>query len=162
MISMVFVLFGNFLVTSQWIYQKVVKIFFKPTITICQSMSINSYIWYSNVNLLSKWTPESFRKKTIVYFEGTYFHSQRAHHVKSTLNWRRYYIIYSIRRRPNVDEFPRHFYVLFRCNFADQKIHVVSTYFFDVFSLIEKSTFFHLMSFRWSKNPCCFHVLLSM
>ena len=35
-----------------------------------------------------------------------------------------------IRRRPNFDEFPRRFHVLLRCNFADRKIHVVSTYFF--------------------------------
>ena len=37
-----------------------------------------------------------------------------------------------IRRRPNFDKFPRHFHVLFRCNFADQKIHVVSRYFFQL------------------------------
>ena len=36
----------------------------------------------------------------------------------------------SICQRPNFDEFPRHFHVLFRCNFADRKIHVVSKYFF--------------------------------
>ena len=35
-----------------------------------------------------------------------------------------------IRRRPNFDEFPIHFRVLFRCNFDGRKIHVVSTYFF--------------------------------
>ena len=35
-----------------------------------------------------------------------------------------------IRRRPNFDEFSRHFHVPFRCNFADQEIHIVSTYFF--------------------------------
>ena len=35
-----------------------------------------------------------------------------------------------IRRRPNFDEFPRHFHILFRCDFAGRKIHVVSTYFF--------------------------------
>ena len=38
--------------------------------------------------------------------------------------------ITSIRRRPNFDKFPRHFRVLFRCNFNGRKIHVVSTYFF--------------------------------
>ena len=38
--------------------------------------------------------------------------------------------ITSIRRRPNFDEFPRRFHVLFRCNFSGRKIHVVSTYFF--------------------------------
>ena len=36
----------------------------------------------------------------------------------------------SIRRRLNFDQFPRHFHVLFRCYFADWKIHVVSAYFF--------------------------------
>ena len=38
--------------------------------------------------------------------------------------------ITSIRRRPNFDEFPRHFHVLFWCNVADWKIHIVSTYCF--------------------------------
>ena len=41
-----------------------------------------------------------------------------------------YIRIISICRRPNFDELPRHFYILFRCNFVDQKIHVVSTFFF--------------------------------
>ena len=37
----------------------------------------------------------------------------------------------SIRRRPNFDEFPRHFHGFFRCNFFDgRKIYVVSTHFF--------------------------------
>ena len=38
--------------------------------------------------------------------------------------------ITSIHGRPNFDEFPRHFHLLFRCNFDGRKIHVVSTYFF--------------------------------
>ena len=38
--------------------------------------------------------------------------------------------ITSIHRRPNYDEFPRWFHLLFLCNFGDQKIHVVSTYIF--------------------------------
>ena len=51
--------------------------------------------------------------------------------------------ITSIRRRPNFHEFPRHFHVLFWCNSDSRKIHVVSTYlFFDVISLVEKSTLF--------------------
>ena len=67
--------------------------------------------------------------------------------------------ITSIRRRPSFDEFPRHFHELFRCNFADRKVHVVPTYFFrsnftdrkilvnsmyflGVISLVEKSTLF--------------------
>ena len=48
----------------------------------------------------------------------------------------------SIRRRPNFDEFPRHFRILFRCNFDGRKIHVVSTHFFDVTLLVQKSTLF--------------------
>ena len=38
--------------------------------------------------------------------------------------------ITSIRRRPNFDEFPRHFRVLFLRNFDDRKIRVVSAYSF--------------------------------
>ena len=49
----------------------------------------------------------------------------------STSNRRQFHVDNTwIRRRPNFDEFPRHFHVLFWCNFADRKIHVVSTYFF--------------------------------
>ena len=49
----------------------------------------------------------------------------------TTSNPRRFDMdITSISRRPNFDEFPRHFRVLFRCDFAGRKIHVVSTYFF--------------------------------
>ena len=68
-------------------------------------------------------------------------------------------VIISIRWRPNFNEFPRHFHAIFRCNFADRKIHVVctyffwrnftgqkvdviSTYFFGVILLVKKSTFF--------------------
>ena len=36
----------------------------------------------------------------------------------------------SIRRRPDFEEFPSHFHVLIRCNLADRKIHLASTYFF--------------------------------
>ena len=47
----------------------------------------------------------------------------------TTSNPRRFDVdITLIRRRPNLDKFPRHFHVLFRCNFARRKIHVVSTY----------------------------------
>ena len=35
-----------------------------------------------------------------------------------------------IRRRPDFDEFPRHFRVFFRCDFDGRKIHIVSTHFF--------------------------------
>ena len=49
----------------------------------------------------------------------------------STSNPRLFHVdITSKRPRPNFDEFLRHFHVLFRCNFADRKIHVVSMYFF--------------------------------
>ena len=46
-----------------------------------------------------------------------------------------------------------------------KNFQVVSTYFFDVISMVEKSTLFprtFLMWFRWSKNPPCFHILFSM
>ena len=51
---------------------------------------------------------------------------------QTTSNPRRFDVdITSIRWRPNFDEFPRHFRVLFRCSFFNRrKIHVVSTYFF--------------------------------
>ena len=49
----------------------------------------------------------------------------------STLNQPRFDVdIMSIRQRSNLDKFPRHFLILFRCNFADQKVHVISRYFF--------------------------------
>ena len=49
----------------------------------------------------------------------------------TTSNPRRFDVdITSIRRRLNFDEFPRHFRVLFPCNFDGRKIQVVSTYFF--------------------------------
>ena len=38
--------------------------------------------------------------------------------------------ITSRHRRPNFDEFPRHFRVLFRCSFDVRKIPIVCTYFF--------------------------------
>ena len=51
--------------------------------------------------------------------------------------------ITSKRRSSKFDEFPSHLHVLFRCNFADRKIHVVSTYtFFDVMLMVEKSLLF--------------------
>ena len=57
---------------------------------------------------------------------GTY--SPNGH---TTSNPRRFDMdITSIRRRQNFHEFPRHFRVLFRCDFDGRKIHVVSTYFF--------------------------------
>ena len=78
----------------------------------------------------------------------------------TTSNPRRFDVdITSILRRPNFDEFPRHFRVFFRCDFDGRKIHVastyffrcnfsgrkiyaVSTYFFDVISMVEKSALF--------------------
>ena len=38
--------------------------------------------------------------------------------------------ITSIHWRPNFDDFPRHFHILFWCNFDGRKIHVASTYFY--------------------------------
>ena len=74
-----------------------------------------------------------------------------------------------IRQRPNFDEFPRHFHLLFWCSFSDRKIserkihlastyfvwcnfdgrkiYVVSTYFFWCNSLVEISTVFLLTFF---------------
>ena len=49
----------------------------------------------------------------------------------TTSNPRRFDVdITSIRWRPSFDEFSRHFHILFQCNLADRKIHLVSTYFF--------------------------------
>ena len=93
-----------------------------------------------------------------------------------------YIRIISICRRPNFDEFPRHFYILFRCNFADQKIHVVSTFFFQCNSDGRKirvvstyflrynfdgrkihlaSTYFFRCNFFSSKYPQCYYLLFS-
>ena len=65
--------------------------------------------------------------------------------------YRRIDDITSIHGRPNFDEFSRHFDVLIWCNFTDRKIHVISTYFLNVISMVEKSkllprTFFDLIS----------------
>ena len=82
--------------------------------------------------------------------------TQWAHHVESTSIRRRYYVD---TWKTKFDEFPRHFHVLFRCNFANRKIHdismyffrrsftgwkilVNSTYFFGVILLLEKSSLF--------------------
>ena len=81
--------------------------------------------------------------------------------------------ITSIRRRPNFDEFPR-------CNFADRKVHVVSTYFFqfnfDGWKIHLVSTYFFRCNFfcrdihrvltffdviLLSNNPLCLQVLFS-
>ena len=72
-----------------------------------------------------------------------------------------------IRQKPNFNNFPHHFHILFQCNFADQniqivstylfrcnvdgwKIHVVSTYFFDVILMVKNqvvSTYFFRCNF---------------
>ena len=58
-------------------------------------------------------------------------------------NRRRLYVDTTLTRRaPNFDEFPRHSHVPFPYNFADRKIHVVSTFLFGGISLVEISTFF--------------------
>ena len=63
--------------------------------------------------------------------------------------------ITSIRRRPNFDEFPRHFRVISRCNFAGRKIHVISTYFlrcnFDGRKIHVVSTYFYWCNFTGQK-----------
>ena len=60
-----------------------------------------------------------------------YFYFQRLPYGHSTSNRHGFDVdITSICQRPNLDEFPRHFRVLFWCNFDGRKIHVASTYFF--------------------------------
>ena len=85
----------------------------------------------------------------------------------TTSNPRRFDVdITSIRRRPNFDKFPRYFRVLFRCNFAGRKIHVVSTYFFRFNFAGRKihlaSTYFSRCNFAGRKNSRGFHELFSM
>ena len=59
----------------------------------------------------------------------------------STSNLRRFDVdITSIRWRPSFDGFPRHFHIFFRCNFADRKTHVVSTYYFRCNFDVQKSS----------------------
>ena len=82
--------------------------------------------------------------------------SQRALHVECTLIRRGYYGDTS---KTKFRRISTHFHVLFRCNFADRKfhviftyffrrnfadrkIHVISTYFSDVISMVEKPTYF--------------------
>ena len=50
--------------------------------------------------------------------------------------------IKSIRRKPNFDEFPRHFCVLFRCDFEVEKSTWFPRAFFDVIFMVEKSALF--------------------
>ena len=65
-----------------------------------------------------------------------------------TSNRRRFHVdITSIHRRPNFDEFPCHFHILFRCKFADQKSTSFPRTFFDVISVVKKSTFFPVTFF---------------
>ena len=65
---------------------------------------------------------------SIYYFRLCFSFSPNGH---TTSNRCRFDVdIMSIRRRPNFDDFPRRFHVLFQCNFTDRKIHVVSTHFF--------------------------------
>ena len=78
--------------------------------------------------------------KFLKTFERLLLKSSNSH---TTSNPHRFDVnVTSIRRRPNFDEFPRHFRILFRCNFDGRKIHVVSTHFFDVTLLVRKSTLF--------------------
>ena len=89
---------------------------------------------------------------------------------QTTSNPRRFDVgITSIRRRPNFDELPRHFHVLFRCNFADRKIHVVSTYFsrrkFNSRKINVFSTYFFRRNSMVKKStlfPCFFFDVISL
>ena len=87
------------------------------------------------------------------------FSTQWAHQVKSTSIRSGYYVDRSrVKFRRISTSFPRTF---FRCNFDGRKIHVVSTYFFDVISIVEISTLFLLTFFDviWmGKNSISFLV----
>ena len=67
--------------------------------------------------------------------------------------------ITSIRQRPNFDEFPRHFHLLFRCNFGDRKIPVVSTYFFRCNFNGRKVHVFSTYFFRYNFDGRKIHVI---
>ena len=80
--------------------------------------------------------PRIFEGRT-GFFEQKLFDKHFMHGIQnpnghSTLNRRHFDVdITWIRNiRPNFDEFPRHFHVIFWRNFDGRKIHVVSTYFF--------------------------------
>ena len=92
-------------VLTQWLYGDV----------LCDDiMSKRSKIWKSLAIYYS-----------IYYFRLCFSFSPNGH---TTSNRCRFDVdIMSIRRRPNFGDFPRRFHVLFRCNFTDRKIHVVST-----------------------------------
>ena len=71
--------------------------------------------------------------------------AQRAHDVESTSIPRGYYVDMS---KTKLWRIPRHLHVLFRCNFADRKIHVASMFFFfDVILMVQKPTSFQRTSF---------------
>ena len=70
---------------------------------------------------------KSVKKVTKYIWTGwIYSHKKGFPNGHTTLNPR----LFDVDIRPNFDEFPRHFRVLFWCNFDGRKIHVVSTYFF--------------------------------
>ena len=79
--------------------------------------------------------------------------TQRAHHVDLTRILRRYV----------EDQISTNFHivsiVLFQCNFTDQKIQVVSTYFFNVILMVEKSTSFPRTFFRCNFDGGKIHVI---
>ena len=56
--------------------------------------------------------------------------------------------ITSIHQRSNFDAFPRRFHVFFRCNFADRKIHVASTYVYRCYFTGRKIHVFSTYFFR--------------
>ena len=79
---------------------------------------------------------------------------------QTTSNGRRFDVnITLIHWRPNFDEFPRHFHVLFWCNFADRKIHVVSTYFFRRYFNGRKIDFVSTYFFRRNFDGGKLHVV---
>ena len=109
----------NFLSKSPW-YSKVLPKFDSYNLQHCKKNSCKLVFW--------------------VFTEQLNYQILNGH---STSNPHRFDVdITSIRGRPNFDEFPRHFHVLFRCNFADRQIHVISTYLFRQISMVKKSTLF--------------------
>ena len=69
--------------------------------------------------------------------------------------------ITSIRQRPNFDKFSYHFQVLFWCNYADRKIHVVSTYLFRCNLAGRKIHVFSTYFFRCNFDSRKIHVISS-
>ena len=87
-----------------------------------------------------------------LFFRKRYLQKEGVPNGHITSNRRRFDVDNtSICQRPNFDEFPHRFHVLFQCNFSDRKIHIVSTYFsrcnFDGGKIHVVSTYFFRCNF---------------